>query len=73
MKKSLKKLKEKCLKENKIILLFLLLIIIFAIIDIVINRINIRNTEKISENLYTISESSKEYISKIPDDEEFRR
>lgn len=72
MKNILKKLKEKITKENKLILVFLILIIIFAIINSVINRINIRNNELITENLNTITENSKEYISKLEDEEEIK-
>ena len=70
MKEVLRKSKKKDVKENKIILLFLLLIIAFTVIDIVINRINIRNNERITESLYTVSESSKEQISKLSNEEQ---
>lgn len=72
MKKFLNNLKEKCVKENKLILLFLLLILFFIIINIIINRINIKNNEIITENLYTMSDESIEKISKISDEDEIK-
>lgn len=71
MKKKTKKTNMK--EENKrIILFFIIIIFIFSVINIVINRISIRKNELITESSYTITEASKEQISKIPDEEEIK-
>ena len=70
MNKIFKSLKEKCTKENKLILLFIILFFIFVFINLIINRINIKNNEQITEDLYAITENSKENISKISDEQE---
>ena len=72
MKSFLKKFEDLCIKESKIIVILFLLIIVFAIVNIIINRINIRNDELITENLSTLTNISKELISKIQDEEEIK-
>ena len=70
MKNFLKKIENKCMKESKTILILFILVVIFAIINIIINRINIKNDELMTEKLNTLTETSKEMISKIPENEE---
>ena len=70
MEKYFNKLKEEYIKKNKSILFFLILILIFTVINFVINQVNLKNEKLITESLYTITETSRELISKIPDGEE---
>ena len=63
---------KKFLKENKIVLLFIVLLIIFLIINIVINQNIIKSNEQITNSLYTLTETTKEQVCKIPEDKEIK-
>lgn len=68
----MKKIKEIIINERKLIIVYLIIIIAFSIINITLNRMDIEENEKITRNLYTLTEDSKEKIAQISDDKEIK-